>query len=157
MVDHCLETICSIEATPEGDKAAESGLRKILAWLLQTKEKPKMLEPRLQCQLGAIDAISAVLMKIPMGASHRIGDQLGPLGVGHGETSCILLPAVCKWNKKVNSNQQKQVLDILQSEVSVRKLLEGRSLEQDKAKLEDALDALFGELGMPRSLKEVGA
>lgn len=96
-------------------------------------------------------------MKIPMGASHGIGHQLGPFGVGHGETSCILLPAVCKWNKKVNCNQQKQVLDILWSEVSVRKVLEGRNLEQDKEKLGDALDAVFGELGMPRSLKEVGA
>ena len=116
-----------------------------------------MLEPRLQCRLGAIDAVSAVLMKMPMGASHGIGHQLGPLGVGHGETSCILLPAVCKWKKKVNCNQQKQVLHILWSEVSVRKVLEGRNLEQDKAKLGDALDAVFGELGKPRSLKGVGA
>ena len=107
--------------------------------------------------MGAIDAISAVLMKIPMGASHGIGHQLGPLAVGHGETSCILLPAVCKWKKKVNCNQQKQVLHILWSEVSVRKVIEGRNLEQDKAKLGDALDAVFGELRMPRSSKEVGA
>ncbi|KAI1676090.1 Iron-containing alcohol dehydrogenase [Pyrenophora tritici-repentis] len=30
-----------------------------------------------------------------IGASHGIGHQLGPLGVGHGETSCIILPWVC--------------------------------------------------------------
>lgn len=44
------------------------------------------------------------------GASHGIGHQLGSLGVGHGETSCILLPAVCKWNAKQNANVERQKL-----------------------------------------------
>ena len=155
-VDHCVEAICSIKATTKGDQAAEDGLRKVLTGLLKTKEEPELLEPRLQCQLGAVDAISAVLQGIPMGASHGIGHQLGPLGVGHGETSCIMLPAVCKWNKPVNSSQQQKVLDILWGEPSVKHVLEKWHLGQGKNDLGDALDVVFRELGMPRSLKDVG-
>lgn len=155
-VDHCVEAICSIKATKDGDQTAESGLRKLLPGLLKTKQEPGSLEPRLQCQLGAADSISAVLQGIPMGASHGIGHQLGPLGVGHGETSCILLPAVSKWNKHVNSSQQQKVLDILWREPSVSHVLEKWHLGQGKTDLGDALDVIFRELGMPRSLKDVG-
>ena len=155
-VDHCVEAICSIKATTAGNQAAENGLRQLLPGLLKTKEEPELTEPRLQCQLGAVDAISAVLQGIPLGASHGIGHQLGPLGVGHGETSCIMLPAVCKWNKRINSTQQQKVLDILWDEPSVKLVLQKKHLEQDKCDLGDALDVIFRELGMPRSLKDVG-
>ena len=155
-VDHCVEAICSIKATARGDQAAENGLRKLLPGLLKTKEEPELLEPRLQCQLGAMDAISAVLQGIPMGASHGIGHQLGPLGVGHGETSGIMLPTVSKRNKPVNSTQQQKVLDILWGEPSVKRVLEKWHLEQGKNDLGDALDVIFRELGIPRSLKDVG-
>ena len=103
-----------------------------------------------------MDAISAVLHGIPLGASHGIGHQLGPLGVGHGETNCIMLPAVCKWNKRINSTQQRKFLDILWGEPSINVVLQRKHLEQDKNDLGDALDVIFRELGMPRSLKDVG-
>lgn len=41
---------------------------------------------------------------IPMGGSHAIGHQLGPLGVGHGITSCVMCPAVMKWNAKIGAS-----------------------------------------------------
>ena len=151
-----MEAICSIKATAEGDRAAEKGLRQLLPGLLKTKEEPGLTEPRLQCQLGAVDAIIAVLEGIPLGASHGIGHQLGPLGVGHGETSCIMLSAVCKWNKRINSTQQRKVLDILWGEPSINVVLQRKHLEQDKNDRGDALDVIFRELGMPRSLKDVG-
>lgn len=44
------------------------------------------------------------------GASHGIGHQLGPLGVGHGATSCILLPAVCRWDARQKANLERQKL-----------------------------------------------
>ncbi|OCT52214.1 putative Fe-containing alcohol dehydrogenase [Cladophialophora carrionii] len=66
---------------------------------------------------------------VPLGASHAIGHQLGPLGgVGHGETSCILLPAVCKWNARVGANVQRQAYtrDVLLRSPVVRALVEGK-------------------------------
>lgn len=58
-----------------------------------------IVESRMRSQLAARDAISAALAGFPLGGSHAIGHQLGPLGsVGHGETSCVILPAVCRYN-----------------------------------------------------------
>lgn len=84
--------------------------------------------------------------------------QLGPLGVGHGETSCILLPAVCKYNAKYNANNERQsrLRDFLLKQPILEKVSESRGLNKEAADLGDVLDALFRELGMPRSLGEVG-
>ena len=154
-VDHCVEALCSIEGRAGGE-IAEKGLKRLLPGLLTTKEHPENLEARLACQLGAVDAISAPLNRMPMGASHGIGHQLGPLGVGHGETSCILLPAVCKYNKRVNAEKQQRVLDILWAEDAVFNVLYRAGIDQGKADLGEVLDVVFRALGMPRSLKEVG-
>jgi len=80
---------------------------------------------------------------------------LGPLGVGHGETSCILLPAVCKYNasKGANDERQKAVADLLLKDQNVLEILKGRDLE--KLDLGDILHAIIGELGMPQTLKAV--
>ncbi|CAF9917473.1 MAG: hypothetical protein ALECFALPRED_000236 [Alectoria fallacina] len=155
-VDHCVEAICSIASTDEGDANAAEGLRKLVPALLATKQEPGKLEPRMQCLLGAKDAIGCNLMRIPMGASHGIGHQLGPLGVGHGETSCVLMPAVMRFNKSVNSAKQREVLKILWGEVAVEDVLVKRGVEREGADLADVLDAIFRELDLPRSLKEVG-
>ena len=66
------------------------------------------LEARYATIRGVIQAMSTIGSGVPMGASHAIGHQLGLLGVGHGETSCIMLPAVCNWNGKVGANMERQ-------------------------------------------------
>lgn len=63
---------------------------------------------------------------------------------------------MCKWNAPVNGAQQQKVLDILWTEPSISDVLEKETLDRGKADLGDVLHALFVELGMPRSLKEVG-
>ena len=84
--------------------------------------------------------------------------QLGPLGVGHGQTSCILLPAVCKFNAIHGANipRQKRVFDFLTSYPTVTGVLDSRGVNISQADLGDVLDAVIRELGLPRSLKEVG-
>lgn len=83
--------------------------------------------------------------------------QLGPLGVGHGETSCILLPAVCKFNAAHNANIERQarVREYLINEPVVSEVLHSRNVNPDTADLGDILDAVIRELGMPRSLADV--
>ncbi len=148
--------MCSLSSTDEGDLNAAKGLRNLVPNLLATKADPTLLEPRMQCLLGARDAISCGLLRIPMGASHGMGHQLGPLGVGHGETSCVLLPAVVRFNKSVNETRQRKVLEVLWGEEAVREVLDKRGVKRDESDLGDVLDAVFRELGMPRSLGEVG-
>ncbi|OJD31074.1 alcohol dehydrogenase [Diplodia corticola] len=169
-VDHCVETICSPHSTPPSDAAAAEALRKLIPGLLRCANDVDNtgLDARFQCQLGVRDAMQAVKGKAPLGASHGIGHQLGPLGVGHGETSCILLPAVCAFNARHSidaeseahamgiSAKQERVLDALWTEPKVAAALTSRGLTKGKADLSACLDAVISELGMPRSLGAVG-
>lgn len=156
-LDHCVEGFCSLKSTEESDANAAKGLKLLVPGLLRTKADPSDLKARFDCQLAVIEAMSIVFQHgVPMGASHGIGHQLGPMGVGHGETSCILLPAVCKHNKSANGEKQKKVLEILWPDDSVKEVLVSKGLEQEVADLGDVLDAIISSLGMPRSLKAVG-
>lgn len=80
------------------------------------------------------------------------------MGVGHGETSCILLPAVCKYNARHNANCERQarVRDVLLSDPVVTEILQLHSSSSDTLDLGDILDLVIRELGMPRSLTDVG-
>lgn len=86
------------------------------------------------------------------------GQNNGPTNtaiyVGH--TSCVLLPAVNKFNAKANASRQKRAFDALWSDDYIRETLSKRGLTAEND-LGDLLDGLFREYGMPRSLKEVGA
>lgn len=97
-VDYCCEAICSTNAKPNVDEAAEKALRLLLPGLLQTKQDPSDLDARLKTMIGANLAMTALAEPVMKGASDGIGHQLGPLGVGHGHTSCVLLPSVMKYN-----------------------------------------------------------
>ncbi|KIW91384.1 uncharacterized protein Z519_08280 [Cladophialophora bantiana CBS 173.52] len=161
-VDHCVETLCSLLSNEKGDSEAEKGLLKLVPALIQTHKDPDDLDARFEAMRGVIQAMSAVGSGVPLGASHAIGHQLGPLGVGHGETSCIMLPAVCKWNEKVGANVERQAYckQVLLRSPVVKALLEAKygSGEESLEKLDlgDVLDVIFRDLGMPRTLKEVG-
>ncbi|KAF2206559.1 hypothetical protein CERZMDRAFT_103225 [Cercospora zeae-maydis SCOH1-5] len=158
-VDHCVEGLCAVSerVSKESDASAERGLRALVPGLLRCKKDGKDVEARRRCQLGVIEAMGVVFrFGVPMGASHGIGHQLGPLGVGHGETSCVLLPAVCRYNAEVNRERQDKVREILWEEKEARELFDGEGLEREEADLGTLLDCFISALGMPRSLKEVG-
>jgi len=155
-VDHCTEGMCALNSTPGSDADAAKGLRLLIPGLLRCKANPQDLEARLSCQLGVIEAMKvAVVHGVHMGASHGIGHQLGPLGVGHGETSCILLPAVCRYNASMNGEQQRKVLEVLWSQGTIRALLEEKGLVEGKAELAEILEAVVQALGLPQTLKDV--
>ncbi|KAK5090924.1 hypothetical protein LTR05_001102 [Lithohypha guttulata] len=157
-IDHCVETLCSLQSNVQADEAAERGLRRLVSSLLRTKGHGHDLEARFESQMGVIEAMFAVSSGVPLGASHAIGHQLGPLGVGHGETSCIMLPAVCKWNAKQGANIERQAIarDILLQTAEVRKLIEANGKTVDDLNLGDLIDLVIRALGMPRTLTDVG-
>ncbi|KAH7134429.1 hypothetical protein EDB81DRAFT_99089 [Dactylonectria macrodidyma] len=157
-VDHCVETLCSLLSNERGDEWSRRGLPKLVAGLLESKANPKSLTARHLCQQGVVEAMCAVSSGVPLGASHAIGHQLGPLGVGHGETSCILLPAVCKYNLKMGANADRQaaVKELLLQQQEVIQLLEAKQLQREAIDVGDILDAIISALEMPRSLKAVG-
>lgn len=171
-VDHCVEGLTSVFFAPKSDTPAEKqeeaekafieGLNFLLPGLLSTKSDPSDLEARKQSQLGAVAAMRGIKGGVPMGASHAIGHQLGPLGVGHGETSCVMLPSVVRWN--IHSGKQQHWVRERQSLVltafwgidSVANALRQRGLDMDLSSLGDVIEAFVKELDLPGSLKEVG-
>jgi maleylacetate reductase len=141
-LDHCVEGICSSEANPYGDAQALEGLKLLARGLPGVKADPHNLAARLDALLGAWLSMGPLSTGVPMGASHGIGYVLGALfGVPHGETSCVMLPAVMRWNKAANSARQ----DLVSSAMN--------HAGEDAG---DVLDHFIGALGMPRSLGAVG-
>lgn len=141
-VDHCAEGLCSLDANPYGDAQAQHGLRLLASGLPRVKADPEDLDARLDCQIGAWLSMGAINAGVPMGASHGVGYVLGAaFGVPHGHTSCVMLPAVMRWNKPANA---------------ARQVLVSQAMGRPGEDAEDALDALIRGLGLPRSLREVG-
>jgi alcohol dehydrogenase class IV len=76
-----------------------------------------------------------------MGASHGIGYVLGAVfDIPHGHTSCIMLPAVMRWNKPANAGKQALV---------------AAAMGHPGEDAGDVLDDFIRALDMPRSLGEV--
>ncbi|KAF2476672.1 Dehydroquinate synthase-like protein [Lindgomyces ingoldianus] len=160
-VDHCVEALCSLDATATSDDKAKKGLELLVPSLLKCKAEPKDVEAKHRCQMAVNYAMDNVRAGIPMGGSHAIGHQLGPLGVPHGITSCIMCPAVMKYNLKHGSSnpeiarRQEKVKQILRSEPEVAATLKAAGLNEDSAELGDLLDVIIRALGLPRTLTEL--
>jgi len=140
-VDHCVEGVCSKEANPYADAQALKGLALLASGLPRVKADPKDLAARLECQIGTWLSMGPLASGVPMGASHGIGYVLGAeFGIPHGHTSCIMLPAVMRWNKPANADRQAQV---------------SLAMSQPGSDAGALLDSFIGRLGMPRSLGAV--
>lgn len=82
-LDHCVEALCSPEATTESDERAEKGVRLLVPGLIACKqeegeeEEKADVEARFRCQMGVRYAMENIRAGVPMGGSHAIGHQLG--------------------------------------------------------------------------------
>ena len=80
-----------------------------------------------------------------------------PVGVGHGETSCILMTAAHKYNSKINCAEQRAVCRVLWDIPDAEAVFQKHNLTDEvNVDLGDILDAFVRGLGLPRSLSEVG-
>ena len=140
-VDHCVEGVCSLEANPYGDAQALRGLSLLTKGLARVKAHPGDLQARMDCQLGSWLSMAPLAAGVPMGASHGIGYVLGAVfDIPHGHTSCIMLPAVMRWNKPANAGRQTMIASAMDA------------AGEDAG---DVLDRFIAGLDMPRSLRAV--
>lgn len=140
-VDHCVEGICSGRANAFADAQALHGLGLLSRGLPRVKSDPTDLQARLDCQMGTWLSMAPLASGVPMGASHGIGYVLGALfDVPHGHTSCIMLPAVMRWNKPANAERQGLV---------------AAAMGHPGEDAGDVLDRFIAGLDMPRSLHAV--
>ena len=141
-VDHCVEGFCSLEANPYADAQAIRGLTLLTRGLTAVKADPSNIQARLDCQIGSWLSMGPLASGVPMGASHGIGYVLGAVhDIPHGHTSCIMLPAVMRWNKDANADRQAEI---------------ATAMGHPGDDAGDVLDRFIGGLGMPRSLSAVG-
>src|SRR5689334_91187 len=140
-IDHCVEAICSRETHPYADAQSVKGLAMLADALPRVKANPGDLDARMDAQIGTWLSMGALAAGVPMGASHGIGYVLGAaFDVPHGYTSCIMLPAVMRWNASANAERQMIVAAAMG--------FPGRNAA-------DVLDAFIRSLGMPRSLADM--
>ncbi|MGY8680616.1 iron-containing alcohol dehydrogenase [Bradyrhizobium sp. UFLA05-153] len=140
-VDHCVEAICSGETHPYADAQSVKGLAMLADALPRVKANPSDLDARMNAQLGTWLSMGALAAGVPMGASHGIGYVLGAaFDVPHGYTSCIMLPAVMRWNERENADRQ---------------MIVAAAMGFPGKDAADVLDAFIRSLGMPRSLAEM--
>ncbi len=140
-VDHCVEGVCSGRSNAFGDAQALHGLALLARGLPRVKNDPTDLQARLDCQFGTWLSMGPLASGVPMGASHGIGYVLGAVfDIPHGHTSCIMLPAVMRWNKPVNAQRQALV---------------AAAMGHPGEDASDVLAAFIAGLDMPRSLSAV--
>jgi maleylacetate reductase len=139
-IDHAAEGLCSAQTYPYLDAQFIAAARLLSGSLRHTKQDPDDLGARM-ASLQAVWTVSAGIGRVHNGASHGLGYILGALGVPHGHTSCVLLPAVLAWNASVNADRQALISEAL-----------GRA----GMSAADAVRELITDLGQPTRLSEVG-
>jgi maleylacetate reductase len=141
-VDHAVECWCSPMATPATEALSLQGLRLLAQALPAIHARPQDLQPRLQAQFGMWQAVAALAAGVQTGASHGIGYALGAgFGVAHGHTSCVLLPAVLRWNAAVNGERQRALAE---------------AMGQPGRPAHELVAELVRALGQPATLRDVG-
>lgn len=167
-VDHCIESLASLKSTAEVDEAVTKSLKCLIPGLLNAKlhagkegRKEEEIQAREKCQIGVMCAMIFLHRMVEGGASHGIGHMLGPMfKVGHGETSCILLPAVCKFNAIHGGSEilerQKLMKDALWSVPEARVRFEKEGLREESAGVDELLGVVIRDLGLKRKLSEAG-
>ena len=140
-VDHCVEGYCSPETHPYVEAQVLHALRLFSASLRRTRQAPDDLEARAMSQ-QAEWLTSSCILRVSFGASHALSYGLGALAeVPHGLTSCVLLPAVLRWNESVDGERQATIADTL-----------GRPNQSASM----AVTELIRDLGLPSRIRDVG-
>lgn len=113
-VDHAAERLASTRSQPFNDAVSTQALRMLAQALPEVRRSPDNLEARLNCQLAAWLSIAGAGSGVGVGASHAIGHVLGAhIGMAHGMTSCVILPAVMRWNLPYNGPRQKMISEAM--------------------------------------------
>lgn len=148
-LDHAIETIYSKAKQLIPTTLAIEAIKILSMNLRKCKENPTDLEARLQCQRAAWMSFFGVT-NVMMGLSHGIGHQIGAHGnVGHGVTSCIMLPHVMRFTLPETIPEQAMIAKALGEN---RTDLDRESLARKASNL---VDDLIDDLELPKRLSEV--
>ncbi len=138
-LDHAINTACSTQPHPFASLMAEKAIQLFIENLPRLRNSAD-LEAFSNCQLATWYTGMGQL-SVPHGFSHWMVHIVGPLaGVPHSEAACVLMLAQARWSERQAAVQHGNVLRLL-----------GRS-----GSFADVLDGLLADLGLPRSLQDLG-
>ncbi|MFM5905399.1 MAG: iron-containing alcohol dehydrogenase [Micrococcales bacterium] len=138
-LDHAINTVCSTQPHPFASLMAEKAIQLYIENLPRLRDSTD-LEAFSNCQLATWYTGMGQL-SVPHGFSHWMVHIVGPLAnVPHSEAACVLMLAQARWSEKHAAAQHGNVLRLL-----------GRS-----GSFADVLDGLLADLGLPRSLQDLG-
>lgn len=141
-VDHAVESHCAPRAHALTSMHALEGLRLLARALPAIHADPTALAPRGEAQLGMWQAMWGASSGAGTGASHGIGYALGGrFDIPHGETSCVMLAPVLRYNEPVNADRQAALLQAMGGTAPTAA---------------DAIASLVRGLGLPGSLQALG-
>lgn len=141
-LDHAVETVCSPGADHRSWLESMEAIRLLTRALPRNLQDPTDLDARMDALLAMWLSMERNRFGLYMGASHGIGHVLGgTFNVPHGYTSCVMLPAVLRWNESANADRQALISEAM-----------GRPGEPASVVVAD----FIASLGMPRTLKDVG-
>ena len=109
-VDHSVERLCAPRLDPLTEAHATQSLRMLARGLPLVAADPGDPAARHDCQVGMALGMIGPATGAKVGACHAIGHAMGAhAGVPHGITSCVLLPAVLRWNRGVDTGRQELI------------------------------------------------
>lgn len=140
-LDHAVEGYCSTDVHSYLEGHFLHAMRLFASSLPATRENPADLAARSLSQ-QAVWLACCGLGQVRHGASHGVGYILGAVcGVPHGFTSCVMLPAVLRWNSEVNGGRQRAIAE---------------ALEASSLSAGEAVRNLVAALNLPQNLQDVG-
>lgn len=143
-IDHGAEGYLSPDGYPILQEQFLSTLKLMSSGLKQSFAANSEQEKRdaLMLSFQGVWSVAPALGRVRMGASHGLGYILGAMfGVAHGETSCVLLPAVLQWNAQTNQADQAAI---------------SNALGTPNQPAHEIVGALIKGFGLPSCLADVG-
>src|SRR5271165_6158166 len=159
---HALEAGVSIFASPYTDSNAMQAIRMVFKFLPIAYENPQDEEARTMMHNAACIAAIA-FSNASVGVNHALAHAFGArFGVPHGKANALFLPHVIAYNAAVptkfmpSPNQRAYVAHKKYAMMADLLGLGGHTVEEKVQNLVTATEQLLDQLGVPRSIAELG-
>jgi acetaldehyde dehydrogenase/alcohol dehydrogenase len=159
---HVLEAGVSIYASPYTDSHAMQAMRLVFKYLPIAYEHPQDEEARSMMHNAACIAAMA-FSNASVGVNHALAHAFGArFHVSHGRANALMLPYVIAYNAAVptkfmpSPNQRAYVAHKKYATMADLLGLGGRSIDEKVGSLIAAVEQLLDQMGIPKSIAELG-
>jgi len=148
---HALESFTNLNTQPISDALTLKSIELIGEWLRPAVAKGDNLEARYWMLLGSLLAAMG-FSSTRLGLAHAFSIPLGsaPCNLAHGVANAVMLPAVMEYNLIGN------IPKFVQAAKALGEIVEGLPAIDAAYQAVEAVKRLSEDIGVPKSLKELG-